>query len=289
MTATPARSARPSRAARPRAAPAWRLTGQLEVGTEAGSFLGPTRARLLEAIAEHGSINRAARHVPLSYKAAWDAVDAMNQLSAEPLVLRSTGGRAGGGTRLTEHGQRVLALYRALQAELQRTLDGVAVHAGAESHGDQPAFRRLLRRLAVRSSARNQFTARVQALHDDGEGARVVLQLAGGAVFEATITRESASQLALSPGVEVVALLKAPAARLCTTPNQARGLANRLWGTVCSVKRGTTRAEVTLDLEGGGHAVATLPCHQWDANPLQAGGRALVAFAPASVILVALE
>jgi molybdate transport system regulatory protein len=50
-----------------------RLRGKLEVDTELGTFLGDTRIRLLEAIAKHGSISQAAKAVPLSYKAAWDA------------------------------------------------------------------------------------------------------------------------------------------------------------------------------------------------------------------------
>ena len=91
-----------------------RLRGTLSVDTEFGSFLGDTRIRLLEAIDKHGSITQAAKAVPLSYKAAWDAIDAMNNLADQPLVLRSTGGRNGGGTQLTEHGRKTIALYRAL-------------------------------------------------------------------------------------------------------------------------------------------------------------------------------
>jgi len=71
-----------------------KLIGRLALETELGPFLGATRIRLLEAIGEHGSISQAAKAVPLSYKAAWDAVDAMNNLADEPLVLRSTGARA---------------------------------------------------------------------------------------------------------------------------------------------------------------------------------------------------
>ena len=52
-----------------------RLRSKLEVDTEFGSFLGDTRIRLLEAIDLHGSISQAAKAVPISYKAAWDAVD----------------------------------------------------------------------------------------------------------------------------------------------------------------------------------------------------------------------
>ena len=79
---------------------AHRLRSRLEVDTEFGSFLGDTRIRLLEAIDKHGSISQAAKAVPLSYKAAWDAIDAMNNLADQPLVVRSTGGKNGGGTLL---------------------------------------------------------------------------------------------------------------------------------------------------------------------------------------------
>ena len=83
----------PSRRAK---SPRW--LGKLELQTERGPVLGDVRIRLLEAIAETGSISKAAPLVPLSYKGAWDAVDAMNNLAEQPLVARSTGGRQGGGT-----------------------------------------------------------------------------------------------------------------------------------------------------------------------------------------------
>jgi len=58
--------------------------GSLSVNTEVGAFLGDTRIRLLEAIGRLGSISRAAKAVPMSYKAAWDALDAMNNLARPP-------------------------------------------------------------------------------------------------------------------------------------------------------------------------------------------------------------
>ena len=82
---------------------AHRLRSRLEVDTEFGSFLGDTRIRLLEAIDLHGSISQAAKAVPISYKAAWDAVDAMNNLADQPLVVRPAGGTDGGAARLTHH------------------------------------------------------------------------------------------------------------------------------------------------------------------------------------------
>ncbi|WP_038820465.1 winged helix-turn-helix domain-containing protein, partial [Pseudomonas savastanoi] len=55
----------------------------------------PQRIALLQHIAEQGSITRAAKSAGLSYKAAWDAIDELNNLAQKPLVERSVGGRGG--------------------------------------------------------------------------------------------------------------------------------------------------------------------------------------------------
>ena len=76
----------------------------------------PQRIALLAHIAEQGSITRAAKSAGLSYKAAWDAIDELNNMMAQkPLVERSVGGKGGGGAKLTAEGERVLRLYQRLQ------------------------------------------------------------------------------------------------------------------------------------------------------------------------------
>ena len=81
------------------------------------------RIKLLEAIAETGSITSASKRVGLSYKAAWEAVDTMNNLSKNPLVVRVTGGSGGGGTTLTPLGVEVVANYSVLKKEYERFLN----------------------------------------------------------------------------------------------------------------------------------------------------------------------
>jgi len=71
----------------------------------------PQRIALLQHIAEQGSITRAAKSAGLSYKAAWDAIDELNNLAQNPLVERVVGGKGGGGARLSSEGERVLRLY----------------------------------------------------------------------------------------------------------------------------------------------------------------------------------
>ncbi len=266
-----------------------RLTGHLAVSTDLGAFLGDTRVRLLEQIDRHGSISQAAKHVPLSYKAAWDAVDAMNNLAEQPLVERSTGGRAGGGTRLTDHGRRVVAMYRAVQAEYQTALDRLAERFATEPGGDVPAFRRLLRRMTVRTSARNQFAGRVRGLRESAVDFEVLVHVDEGLEIAAVVTRESAEQLGLAIGSEVIALVKSSSLLLLTDETLRISARNRLWGTVQRIVSGPVNAEVTLDLGQGRSACAVITRESLDHLALAEGVRACAAFKVSSVILAVID
>lgn len=265
-----------------------RLTGHLQLDTGSGGLLGDTRVRLLEAIARCGSITAAAKEVPLSYKAAWDAIDAMNNLSTEPLVERSSGGRGGGGTTLTPHGLRLIALYRAVEAEYQAALDRLAPQLGAVGD-DAQALRRLLRSFGVRSSARNQFAGSVCGLRQGEVDFEVRVQLDPSTELVAVITRESAEQLGLVIGSSVVALVKAPSVLIVADPALRLSARNQFWGTVRRIVQGAVNAEIALDLDGGRSAVAVLPAAQLQALGLAEGDRACAAFKVSSVILHALD
>ena len=159
----------------------------------------PQRIALLGHIAEQGSITRAAKSAGLSYKAAWDAIDELNNLAQNPLVERSVGGKGGGGAKLTVEGERVLRLYQRLQV-LQAQVLG-SDEAASDFN--------LLGRLMMRTSARNQLHGQVVAIEQHGRNDLVRLQLAGGLTLDAQITHDSTQRLELEIGVEVVALIKA--------------------------------------------------------------------------------
>lgn len=159
----------------------------------------PQRIALLAHIAEQGSITRAAKSAGLSYKAAWDAIDELNNLAQKPLVERSVGGKGGGGAKLTAEGERVLRLYQRLQV-LQAQLLG--------SDEDASDFN-LLGRLMLRTSARNQLHGQVIAIENHGRNDMIRLQLSGALSLSAQITHDSTLRLELEAGVEVVALIKA--------------------------------------------------------------------------------
>jgi molybdate transport system regulatory protein len=79
--------------------------------------IGPGKADLLEAIRKAGSIAAAAKSMGMSYMRAWMLIRTMNGCFKTPLVQTKRGGAERGAAILTEMGQRVLALYRRIEAQ----------------------------------------------------------------------------------------------------------------------------------------------------------------------------
>lgn len=86
--------------------------------------IGPGKIALLEAIARTGSISAAGRAMEMSYRRAWDLVDELGQIFGQPVVLSQTGGKHGGGAKLTPFGEELVSRYRAIE-----TLTAKAVKA----------------------------------------------------------------------------------------------------------------------------------------------------------------
>ncbi len=106
---------------------------RLRVVFDTGAALGPGKADLLQGIVETGSIAAAGRKLGMSYRRAWSLVDELNHLFREPLVLAEKGGSRGGGARLTETGEAVLAHYRNMEdiagRSMRRDLDALGALA----------------------------------------------------------------------------------------------------------------------------------------------------------------
>jgi len=81
------------------------------------SSVGPGKIRLLELIAETGSISAAGRAMGMSYRRAWLLVDELNRLFKHKVATTTLGGKAGGGAALTPFGTSLVAEYRAVERE----------------------------------------------------------------------------------------------------------------------------------------------------------------------------
>ncbi len=82
--------------------------------------IGPGKIDLLEAIGVHGSLAAAARSMGMSYRRAWLLLDEINRTLASPATDATTGGQAGGGSKLTAVGEQVVTLYREIEREAER-------------------------------------------------------------------------------------------------------------------------------------------------------------------------
>lgn len=92
----------------------FRIVGRFWVKKDGKNFLGDGRVELLRKIHASGSISKAAKEMKMSYKAAWDDVDTMNNLAEKPLISSAAGGKRGGGTKLTDAGTDIIAFYENL-------------------------------------------------------------------------------------------------------------------------------------------------------------------------------
>lgn len=262
---------------------AWQ--GRLELVSGGATLLADARIRLLEAIDAQGSISRAAPLVPLSYKGAWDAVEAMNNLSTEPLVERSTGGRHGGGAVLTAHGRRMVELYRAMEGECQLALARLLSRGMEGAESDAGAFAGFLRNMALRTSARNQFLCTVTLLEPTDVDVRLHLSLDGDQPLSVLVTQASVERLGIREGMSLMVLIKASAVGLTRRAPAARTGQNTLWGTVTEVIEGAQRSEVTLQVGAHRFITAVLPASDAQRVRPEVGERLCAHFSPSSPLV----
>ncbi|MFP3568981.1 TOBE domain-containing protein [Paraburkholderia sp. SIMBA_030] len=260
------------------------LGGSVWFQAGAQTLGGAARIALLAAIGETGSITSAAKAVGMSYKGAWDAVDTMNNLAGEPLVVRSTGGKGGGGTTLTPRAMKLIETFRAVEREHRRFLE----RAGAAIEGFATDWD-LIGRIGVKTSARNQLYGTVSSIVRGTINDEVSLVLPGGHTIVSVLTHESTETLGLAEGSAAFALIKASWVVLLVEDASGAPLKlsarNQLRGTVQSVKRGAVNAEVSLALEGGTVITAVVTNESVDTLGLAEGSTAIAAFKASSVIL----
>jgi len=86
--------------------------------------IGPGKAALIEHIAKSGSISSAARAMGMSYRRAWQLVEALNESFAEPVVVTAIGGTRGGGATVTAFGMELVSRFRAMENKASAAIAG---------------------------------------------------------------------------------------------------------------------------------------------------------------------
>lgn len=241
------------------------------------------RVALLQKVAELGSITAAAKAIGISYKGAWEAIEALNNLSEAPVVERTVGGSGGGGTYLTAHGTRVLALLRDMDADFQAFL--AAMEGGRGRFDRFYQYFQTMRRWNMRTSARNQFLGTVTEARRGAVNAEVILDIGGGDTLACIITNTSLDNLGLAPGVEAYALVKAPWVIVTTDENMRTSARNRLCGVVSRCIEGAVNGEVIIDLPGGKSVAAIITNDSIRSLGIKEGIRACALIKASHIIL----
>jgi molybdate transport system regulatory protein len=253
---------------------ALRADGRLLVGRE--------RIALLEAVAKHGSITKAAEAAGFSYKTAWDSVNAINNLLPRPAFLTKTGGSSGGGATITEEGLRLISAFRKLEEKLGK------ISASIAEEGLEHAEDILFWGVAMRVSARNAFHCKIVEIKPAPINVEVKLEVSPGVVIVALVTNRSLVDLDLKPGRNVVALVSSTSVMLASSAEAMRISArNRIKGTIVARVDGGVDSEVTLDIGHGKTIDAVITQDGADDVNIKEGAEVYAIFKTSHVILAA--
>ena len=194
-----------------------KIDALLALRSDGRLLVGRDRIKLLEAVAEHGSITKAAKAAGFSYKTAWDAVDAINNLLPSPAFITKAGGRSGGGAHVTEEGRRLIETFHRLEARMSR-ISSLIAQEGFAGHDDFALWS-----LGIKISTRNMFQTEVVSVRRWPVDVEVTLKVTAESMIHAIVTNEAADELGLAPGRKALALIKSSFVRLSLLPRPRRG------------------------------------------------------------------
>lgn len=254
------------------------IDGRFWLTKDGRNFLGSGRIELLEKIAQTGSIHAAAKAMKMSYKAAWERVNAMNDIADRPIIEKTTGGRGGGGTVLTAHAYELIATYKRF-AELHREF----INRFSEAGDDPERLARILSRTFLTTSARNQLSCRIGAIEEHGLRSLLELQLPGGDVLYSVITSTSVRNMGLQSGCDAYAIIKSSDVAITAEAPDSDPDVNVLEGTILSIQRSSENAEITLQLGGGTKLVGVMALE--NSSALEKGMAVYAAIAKSHIIL----
>ena len=231
---------------------------------------------LLRAIGDTGSLVKAARTAGYSYKGAWLLLETAHNLAHAPLVESTPA-----GTRLTASAQTLIAAWDQLAARHAHFL-----HEQEAWLLEQPQLATILRRLSMKTSARNQFAGTVTAVQKGTATTHVTLKVSGNLEIVAAISTASAASLRVKKGLEAIALVKASEVVLVSDfAGWKLSARNQLAGTVARVEKGAVSSIVVLTLPGGGTVTASVTNDAVNALGIATGQPATAVFKAYAVML----
>lgn len=265
----------------------WAMSGNkveafLALKSEGRPVVGRDRVALLEAVDKTGSITAAAKAVGLSYKAAWDALNAINNLLPRPAIVSQTGGKGGGGAVVTAEGYALITSFRSIEEKLSRVAEILSLD---KSSAPMDPFA-LVWSLSMKTSARNAFRCTVEKVIPGSVNGEVLLRLSSATTLCAIITTESIQELGLTEGKNVIALVKSSFIMMAAGEEMPRISArNKIKGKIAVRDEGAVNTEIVLDIGDGKTIISIISNEGAREMDLKVGDTAWALFKSSHVIL----
>ena len=260
-----------------------KIDALLALRSDGRLLVGRDRIKLLEAVAEHGSITKAAKAAGFSYKTAWDAVDAINNLLPSPAFITKAGGRSGGGAHVTDEGRRLIETFHRLEARMSR-ISSLIAQEGFAGHDDFALWS-----LGIKISTRNMFQTEVVSVRRWPVDVEVTLKVTAESAIYAIVTNEAADELGLAPGRKALALIKSSFVRLSLPPAspgaEAKAERNSFKGVVRRRTDAERNSEVLIDIGSGKTMTSVIARQTAEDLEIRAGMPAVAGFNATDVIL----
>ena len=101
----------------------YRIRSRIWIESGDKVLIGEGRLKLLKAIDAEGSLSKAAKSIGMSYKKAWNLMDAVNKSAKEAVVTKTIGGEKGGGTVITPYGKKLIEAFETMNKNCWAFLD----------------------------------------------------------------------------------------------------------------------------------------------------------------------
>lgn len=203
------------------------LKSRLWLDKDGKNFLGHGKVELLEKIKEHGSINKAAKAMKMSYKAAWDCIDSINNLANSPVVIK-----IGNGSKISEEGERLIRKFREIEAKQNEFL----------SQFDDNLGQNKINLFSL--SAKNQFTCFVRGIRGDEVSVDLELCINKNITIFSNITKDSFDRLQITMGSIVIAAIKANLIKISKLKPKSQ---NIIKCEISKIKKGEKSTQIYLN------------------------------------------
>lgn len=252
-----------------------KLDSSLWIDKDNKGFLGKGRIELLKQIDKHGSLSRAAKAMKMSYKAAWDSLNEMKELSDEELIISNSGGKGGGGSKLTQKAHNYIIIYELLFKTQQDFLKSIDSYTD-----DVDELQLFLQRNSLRTSARNQLFGTVTKIKKSKINSELTIALDNQLSIKASITNDSINELGIKKNKKIYALIKASWVKLTLKDDE-----NSLMGTIIEIKKEKELVEVILKINEKLTLASVMNLKEFETLQVNKNEKVYASFRPSDTII----